>query len=92
MVAPQQIAGFDRHRKHVIGAGDDINDTFVHERLSLSRVLVGHTGPAQSCARNALQVGHVVTVDLVEGGVPLIVDVAAVGDPVAGGQRDELVA
>ena len=81
-VLPEDLAAVDRHRKHVVGAGDHIGDAVVDDRLRLSGVLRAGARAAQSRLPHALELRDVATVDPRERRVALVRVVAAVRRPV----------
>src|SRR6185436_20313486 len=83
-VLPQDRARLDRQREHVVGAGDDVDDAVVHERLRLARELRRDTGAVQVRAPNAFELRHVAAIDAVERRIALIEEIAAVRAPPIG--------
>ena len=80
-VLPQDLAGLDGQREHVVGAGDDVDDAVVDDRLRFARILRRDAGAVQMGAPNSLELRHVAAVDQRQRRVALVVEVAAVRAP-----------
>ena len=74
----------------VVGAGDRVDDALVLEGLRLARIL-GGDARLQVDVPDPFQLCHVGRVDLVQGGVAVVRDRAAVGDPVVARRARELL-
>ena len=88
-VAPENRAGRDVDRKHVVRAGRYVNDAVNDERLRLTGVLRRNAGTLEPCLPDALQAGDVVAIDRGQRRVTLVVPIAAIRRPRADGRRDE---
>ncbi len=90
VVPPDRLAALDVEREDIAGAGGQICDPVVNEWLRL-------TGVLRICRRieldspDALQVGDVRGSQLIERRITLVVDRAAVRDPLLFRQRGELI-
>ena len=91
LVAPENLARIDADREDIVLAGHHVEHAVVHERLRLAGVLRSHAAAVQVRAPHGLQVANVVAIDLLERGVALVGEAAAVGDPAAHGRRRELL-
>src|SRR5690606_6909987 len=91
-ILPENLARLDVEREDVVGAGHDVDDALVNDRLRFARVLRTDARAAQPRAPNALQVRDVVPVDLRQRRVAAVVPVAAVRRPAVAGRLDERVA
>ena len=84
-VLPEDLAGVDRQREHIVGAGAHVRDAVVHDGLGETGVLRRGAGPAQACAPHTFELTDVGAVDRRQRGEALVVQVAAVGRPARGG-------
>jgi hypothetical protein len=82
-VRPEKLAGLHVDGEHVVVAGDGIEHAFVEQQLRLLRIAGPDTGAVQADAPDGLHVPDVAAIDLIEPRIALVVDVAAVRDPVA---------
>jgi hypothetical protein len=89
LVLPQHTAGFHIECEDVVHAVGNVERTGVVEDLRLAGVLVLCAGPHGSHPQR-LELTHIEAIDLAEWRIALVVGVAAVGDPLLGGQRREL--
>ena len=83
------LAGVDRQREHVVGAGAHVSDAVVHERLRFARILRRDRRASKACPPNAFELAYIGRVDLVERRISLVVEIAAVRRPVIGRRRDQ---
>ena len=90
LVLPHDLAGLGVEGGDVVVPCRDVHDPLVDDRGRLLGVLRGAAG-AEMRPPDALQLTDVRGVDLVQRRVPLVLDVPAVGEPVAPWKRAELV-
>ena len=88
-VFPDQCAGLGVERKHVVVAGGDIHDAILDDRRSLHRIFQAKARAEVHYPR-ALQVLHVVAVDLGERRKTRVVPIAADGEPFLAGGLAEI--
>jgi len=79
---PQGLASLRIQREHVIVTGDDIHDAVLHQRRRFGRILAAHPRPLQTGHPGALQLLHIVGINLFQRRITLVGQVAAIGDPV----------
>ncbi len=87
---PEDLAGLDAEREHVVRTGDHEDPAVVHERLRLARILRREPGAAQVRAPDPFQPADVARIERAGRGVALVVQVAAVGPPSVARRRHEL--
>src|SRR6185369_16534102 len=92
LVLPEDIAGVDADREHVVGARDDIDDAAVHDGLRFARVLRADAGAAEPRTPYTFELADVAAVDLRERGITLVVPITAVRRPRVSWRGHERVA
>jgi len=83
---PFELTGLRVQREHVVVAGDDIHKPILHQRRRFRGVLAAHPGALQAGHPRALELFHIVGVDLLQRRVALIGEAATVGHPVLAGR------
>src|SRR2546425_4604328 len=81
-VLPQDLARLGVQREDVVVARDHVHDSVLDEGRGLERVLAADARALQARHPGALELLDVRGVDLGQGRIPLVGEVAAVGDPV----------
>jgi len=89
-VNPEDFPALHVDGKDVVVARDDIDHAFVEQRLRLLRVALAEARAVQAHTPNGLHLADVASVDLIECGVALVVQVAAIRHPVLGRPLHEL--
>src|SRR5207249_5567073 len=81
-VFPDDLPGLGVEREDIVVPRDDVHDAVLHEWRGFERVLPTGPGALEAGHPRALELLDVRRVDLLERGVALVGEVAAVGDPV----------
>ena len=81
-VFPDHLAGLGVEREHVIVAGDDIHDAVLHERRRLEGIFAAEARALQARHPRALELPDIGGVDLLQRGIAIIGEIAAVRHPV----------
>ncbi len=91
MVLPQNTAGLHTDCENVIGSCNDIDDTFMNDRLGLARILGVHRRTVQPSPPDSFQVHDVLAIDLGQRRVVLVEEVASALEPAIGGKRGQII-
>ena len=81
LVRPQDLPDVHAQCEDVIGSGNEVDDAVMHDRLRLTGVLRTHARATQSCLPDPLEVRDVLSIDLPERRVPLVVQIPTVRPP-----------
>ena len=80
-VFPEYSAGLHTQGKDIIRSGADVDHAVMHQGLRLAGILGIEAGALEMGAPDAFQLRDIFSVDVCEGGVALVVQIPAVGDP-----------
>ena len=89
LILPESLACLHANRENIVCSRDDIDDAFMNDGLSLAGILGVHARAVEARSPDSLQAGNGLSIDLRQGGVVLVEEIAAIFEPVGGRRSPE---